>query len=295
MFKCPRCGQEYSSYKSLSKHTRITYKLYGESLYCEYHGIKETPTCKCGCGTPTKWRIDRGYGEYVNGHNARTNNPMTGKTHSETAKQNISQKRKEKFANGTYEIWQHKDGIQYEQARKLIGEKSRKENNPERASKISQKLKGKIRTEKHQQKLSSAIKKAWENEELRERQRENILNRFFNKKKQQPSKLELKFCKTLDILQIEYKFQHIVHSRVFDFYLPKYNILIEVDGDFHHCNPKKYESPVYESQQVTVKNDAIKNQIVKDNGYILLRFWESDINERPSWVIQQILNHLQPQ
>jgi hypothetical protein len=126
--------------------------LSGESLYREYHSITEIPTCKCGCGTPTKWRIDRGYGEYVNGHNSKgQNNVMYGKTHSETTKQNISQKRKEKFANGEYTIWQHKEGVKYENAKKLIGEKSRKENNPKRASKISKALTGKIRTEEHQQ------------------------------------------------------------------------------------------------------------------------------------------------
>ena len=152
MFKCPRCNQEYPSYNSLSKHTRTAYKLSGESLYREYHSITEIPTCKCGCGTPTKWRIDRGYGEYVNGHNSKgQNNVMYGKTHSETTKQNISQKRKEKFANGEYTIWQHKEGVKYENAKKLIGEKSRKENNPKRASKISKALTGKIRTEEHQQ------------------------------------------------------------------------------------------------------------------------------------------------
>lgn len=293
MFKCPRCNQEYPSYNSLSKHTRTTYKLSGESLYREYHGIKEIPTCKCGCGTPTKWRIDRGYGEYVNGHNSRNNNPMSGKTHSEVAKQNISQKRKEKFANGTYEIWQYKEGIQYEQARKLIGEKSRKENNPERANKISQKLKGKIRTREHQQKLSSAIKKAWESEELRERQRINIMKRFIGKKFNNPTNLERKFRKLLKARNIKHTFQYQLQNRLYDFHIKNTNILIEVDGDFYHCNPAKFPQPIYETQNDVLKNDAIKNQIAKDNGYTLLRFWESDINERPFWVIQQILSHIQ--
>jgi very-short-patch-repair endonuclease len=103
MFKCPRCTQEYPSYNSLSKHTRTAYKLSGEALYREYHNITEIPTCKCGCGTPTKWRIDRGYGDYANGHNARgSTNPMFGKSHSDEARNNISTTRKEKFANGEY-------------------------------------------------------------------------------------------------------------------------------------------------------------------------------------------------
>jgi very-short-patch-repair endonuclease len=292
MFNCPRCGQEYPSYNSLSKHTRVAYKLSGEMLYREYHGIKEIPTCKCGCGTPTKWRIDRGYGEYIGGHNSRTSNPMSGKTHSENAKQNISQKRKEKFANGEYEIWQYKKGKQYEAARKRIGERSRKENNPARARKISNALKGKARTHEHQQKLNASIKKTWQSVELKEKQRENILNRFFEKKQNNPTALEITFGNLLEVLKLKHQFQYIVDNRTYDFYLNDFNILIEVDGDFHHCNPKKYKEPIYESQLVTIKNDALKNQIAKDHGFTLLRFWETDINERPFWVIQQLFTYI---
>jgi G:T-mismatch repair DNA endonuclease (very short patch repair protein) len=299
MFNCPRCNQEYPSYNSLSKHTRTAYKLSGEQLYREYHGIKEILTCKCGCGTPTKWRIDRGYGEYVSGHNARGKyNPMFGKTHSETARRNISQQRKEKFANGEYEIWQHKRGQKYDAARKIIGEKSRKENNPERASKISTALTGKIRSEEHQRNLSASIKKAWENEELREKQRQYMFDRITDKGWQIISKLEDRFAEMLEQLNIKYTRQYAVKEIIslYDFYLPEHKILIEVHGDFWHNNPNitKFSVPKYAAQISNVSSDKIKKEWCKKNNIPLLIFWESDINGRPFWVIQQLLSSISP-
>jgi very-short-patch-repair endonuclease len=293
MYICPRCKKEFESYNSLSKHTRTAYKLSGELLYREYHNITKIPVCKCGCGTPTKWRVERGYGEYVNGHNAKGHtNPMFGKSHTQNAKKNISKKRKEKFANGEYEIWQHKTDQKYKDALKTIGEKSRKENNPERARKISEALTGVPHSKERTIKTNASIKKAWENEELRERQRENILDRFFNKKKNEPSNLELIFCNILDSLKIQYQFQYELKHRLFDFKLVNHNILIEVDGDFYHCNPNKHPFPIYQSQKTTIKNDLVKNKLAKDNGFVLLRFWESDINERPTQVVSELLKHL---
>lgn len=254
MFKCPRCNQEYPSYNSLSKHTRTVYKLAGENLYREYHGIEEIPTCKCGCGTPTKWRIDRGYGEYVNGHNSKgENNIMYGKTHTENARKNISQKRKEKFANGEY-TFITKD------------------------------------------KWSNAAKKVWQRKGHREKmtrlRKEWIKNNGF---KTEVSDLERHFELLMVEHNIQFESQYFLDGKFFDFWIQDTNILIECDGNFYHCNPQTHPEPIYEIQKSNVKNDVIKNQIAKDNGFTLLRFWESDINERPSWVIQELLKHIQPQ
>jgi G:T-mismatch repair DNA endonuclease (very short patch repair protein) len=297
MFKCPRCSKEFDSYLKLAKHTNSTYKLKGEELYREYHNIIEPPTCKCGCGTPTKWRIDRGYGEFVNGHNSRgKSNPMYGKTHTSKARDNISQKRKEKFANGEYRIWQNEDTEESRLLKRRIGDASKKENNPVRAQKISNALKGRIRTEEHQSKLTASIKRAWENPELRQRQRNHAFDRITENGWQITSKLENKFSKILDDLEIQYHRQYAVREikALYDFYLSDYNILIEVHGDFWHCNPliERFSIPKYAAQISNVKTDAIKKSWCEKNKMPLLIFWETDINNRPSWVIQQLLIHI---
>ncbi len=288
MFICPRCRQEFNSYNSLSKHTYAQYKLSGESLYREYHNITEIITCKCGCGIPTKWRIDRGYGEYANGHNSKgKNNIMFGKTHSKEARANISSKRKARFADGTLTVWC--DGLTKETDERLRVMGENISNNTERSTKISKALSGVPKSEEHKQKSRIGIKKAWENEELREKQRINIMNRFKNEKASLPSGLEYKFMKMLDVLNIPYMFQYEVENRLYDFRLMNTNILVEVDGDFHHANPKKYKEAIYETQKLTIKNDATKNEIAANNGYTLLRFWESDIKNNPQQVITQLL------
>jgi very-short-patch-repair endonuclease len=251
MFKCPRCSQEYPSYNSLSKHTRTAYKLSGEALYREYNAITETPTCKCGCGTPTKWRIDRGYAEYVNGHNSKgENNIMYGKTHTQEARTNISKKRKEKFASGEY-------------------------------------------TFITSAKWSDAAKKVWQRNGHREKmvrlRKEWIKKNGF---KGEPSNLEKHFANIVNHHNIELESQYYLDGKFFDFWVPNTNILIECDGNFYHCHPETHPTPIYEIQKSNIKNDAVKNQIAKDYGFILLRFWETDINDRPFWVIQQLLTHI---
>lgn len=94
--------------------------------------------------------------------------------------------------------------------------------------------------------------------------------------------LELKFegfLKELGLVEgVDYEFQHKVTSAYFDFVIKNKRILIEVDGDFHHCNPNIYTEAKYPIQIQSVKNDIRKNGIAAKNRYKLLRFWETDIN-----------------
>ena len=87
----------------------------------------------------------------------------------------------------------------------------------------------------------------------------------------------------------DFKYQHQVSSAIFDFFILKSNILIEVDGDFHHCNPNSIHSvPIYPIQIKTVGNDIRKNRIAQNNNFKLIRFWESDINNNIDQIIAQI-------
>jgi very-short-patch-repair endonuclease len=92
---------------------------------------------------------------------------------------------------------------------------------------------------------------------------------FFNTK---PEK-EMKRC--LDELGVRYEFQYSVwcikHRYVADFYLPLYNVILEVDGKEVHNYPDGLEM------------DNIRTQELEQVGYRVLRFWEGEFNSQSVW------------
>ena len=42
------------------------------------------------------------------------------------------------------------------------------------------------------------------------------------------------------------------------------------------------------------EKDILKTEIAQQHGYTVLRFWGSDVKERPFWLIQQLLSHINP-
>lgn len=57
--------------------------------------------------------------------------------------------------------------------------------------------------------------------------------RYFKRKNTyiKTSKLEKRFASLLREMGIKYKRQYKVDTKYYDFYVPAYNLLIEVDGD----------------------------------------------------------------
>lgn len=110
---------------------------------------------------------------------------------------------------------------------------------------------------------------------------EDIKNGYDGEEKQKygTSKLEELFAndflKKNDIKYI-YQFEAKDIHRYYDFYLPDRNTLIEVDGDYWHCNPIKFKKKnlvQYKSGIV----DTIKDNWAKLHGIKLIRIWENDI------------------
>lgn len=91
----------------------------------------------------------------------------------------------------------------------------------------------------------------------------------------------------LDELGIEYeqekKFSDCrnIKPLMFDFYLPKYNLIIEFDGQFHFATEKDKNilgTKRYKSALKTQINDKIKNEYCKSHNIHLLRipYWEKE-------------------
>lgn len=109
------------------------------------------------------------------------------------------------------------------------------------------------------------------------------------------SKLEQDFAHDfLDKLHINYQWQFEAKDiqRFYDFYLPDSNILIEIDGDYYHANPEKYDVNDWNSLTPTQKHDMavdnIKNKWALLHGIPIYRFWENDIRKNPSKILNEL-------
>jgi G:T-mismatch repair DNA endonuclease (very short patch repair protein) len=129
----------------------------------------------------------------------------------------------------------------------------------------------------------------------KEKMSESAIERILETDQNHTSKLEKEFSKILNSLNIKYTqwFYAKEIKAFYDFYIPIKNIIIEVDGDFWHCNPNtKFALPEYKTQKKNIKRDEQKNQWAKDNGFKLLRFWENDIKNNPQQIIEILKKEL---
>lgn len=89
---------------------------------------------------------------------------------------------------------------------------------------------------------------------------------------------------------IEFQYQFFLNIKglikSFDFKLKNKNILLEIDGDYYHGGPgcKKHFFKLEETQQ----NDLFKTKLAEDNGYKVIRVWESEIKNNPNIIIDKL-------
>jgi very-short-patch-repair endonuclease len=235
------------------------------------------PICGCGCGEKTVYdHNSKDFGKFKRGHQTRVNPNYFGDPKNPKRVEKIISTRKQKFVSGEYD--HVKEAIK----------KNRKD--PKLGEKISKGAKGipKPKPEgfgvgrKHSKKT-------------KEKMSESAIDRILKTDQNHTSKLEKKFSIILDNLKIKYiQWFYAKEIKAFyDFYIPAKNIIIEVDGDFWHCNPNsKYILPEYKTQEKNLKRDQQKNQWAKNNGFKLLRFWETDINNSPQSIIELLKQEL---
>jgi very-short-patch-repair endonuclease len=292
IFICKTCQKECEGINSLRSHSIQKHNISSEKIYVDYilNGVK--PKCECGCGKTTKFiSIGKGFSKFIQSHHNRVSgknnfhkDPKTHQKAIETQKKN--------WKEGKYVGWW--ENKTPETLDKIEGIKTKLRNNKERGEKISKKLKGVPKTNESKKKNSETqIKRYKNNPKLKEessiRRIKWLKSTLSNKK----TKIEFKFESILNLLNVKHEFQYEFQKRLFDFKIEYKNILIEVDGDFYHCNPNtKHSEVLYETQKLTKKNDEYKNVLCQNHGMILLRYWEKDINERPEWIISELKKEL---
>jgi DNA mismatch endonuclease, patch repair protein len=88
-----------------------------------------------------------------------------------------------------------------------------------------------------------------------------------------------------------------------DIVLTKYHIAIFVDGDFWHgkghfahpgeqikCNKEFWRKKLKRN----IERDKDVNAELSEMGWLVLRFWESDVKKRLDWCVQTVLASLPP-
>ena len=106
------------------------------------------------------------------------------------------------------------------------------------------------------------------------------------------SKLEDDFASDfLDRLGVKYIRQFEARSikRFYDFYLPKENLLIEVDGGYWHSDPRVIkENELTPTQKKNKRVDKIKDEWALLHGIPIYRIWELDIRQSPQKVMEEL-------
>jgi G:T-mismatch repair DNA endonuclease (very short patch repair protein) len=108
------------------------------------------------------------------------------------------------------------------------------------------------------------------------------------------SKIHKKVCDLLNENNIgftnEFKISCVDRKYFFDIKIESFNRIIEVNGDYWHCNPQIYNpddifyfKKIHTLAKDKWKEDADKIKAANKNGFNVLTIWESDIKDKRKW------------
>lgn len=291
IFICNMCQKEFKSIIGLSRHSMQKHNMDIRTTYVNTILNGKVPKCKCGCGGDAPFiSAGKGFCKFIQSHHNRVPGKNNYHKNPETHQKAIEAQKKN-WKNGKYKGWWENNDDNTRQ--KIEGIKEKLRNNKERGRKISNSLTGIPKTEEAKINASNTQKLKYKNNpELRINLSKKRLRWMKDNSKVKTSKLEDRFSLFLDnmglIKDIDYFRNHLIENigTFYDFFIPVKKIMIEVDGDYYHCNPNTiHKIPKYSMQKKNLTNDKRKNTWCKNHNIKLLRYWEKDINERPEWVM----------
>lgn len=106
-------------------------------------------------------------------------------------------------------------------------------------------------------------------------------------KKKKNTKPERELKVILKELNIKFKQSYKYKGHNYDFYLPEYKTLVEVDGNYWHGKGLEWDE-LNDTQKNSRKNDLKKNKICLETQQSLVRLWEDEINKET--VISKLKN-----
>lgn len=267
--KCKLCDKDLKNRRSLGNHLARSHKPYDVYTYTlEFFYNNRTPLCACGCGKEVKWhKTLYKFNSVLTGHNES----IFG-----TGKYKESEETKQKRIRNIRRAYKEKG----KQINKQISDSLKKTFDcEEKRAHFSNLSKERWDDENYRARLSESHKKSWEeNYEDRYnkvftdefRQKISLSNRKRDKKIK--SKLEVEafnhIKNSFDDAVSDYWVSIESKNKCFDVYIPRFNLLIELDGKYWHG--KDRDRNFTKDQLKSMKNDLIKNRVVKQ-GYNLCR------------------------
>jgi very-short-patch-repair endonuclease len=118
----------------------------------------------------------------------------------------------------------------------------------------------------------------------------NILKNYNQLHKIGLNKLELAGRDLLNKIGIDFVEQKLLGDKfVVDVFIPHKNLIIQWDGDYWHGHPKNQKNGIPNKLQLkNIKKDKRVNAELNKMGYNVLRFWQDDVDNNPSIVIETI-------
>jgi len=277
LVKCQLCQQEMSFGRIKrhisSKHKKITIDQYIKNYWstlplhqpcevCKENIVYKYKTCSKECRS----KLEHGH---------------KGKSKPEGF---MSEEHKQKISNS------HIGKIVSNKTREKISNSSRgKTRNKNRVSPML----GKSQSENQKQKVKETLNNFYNNGgepwTKDNKHTPETIEKIFSKKPM--NKLEKYVSSILDENNINYTFQFFLKTKEgtcksYDFKIKNTNILIEIDGDYWHGGPS-LEKHFYKLEE-TKQNDVLKDKLALENGFTLIRIWESDIYKQPDLIINKI-------
>lgn len=143
------------------------------------------------------------------------------------------------------------------------------------------------------------LRSSWNNEDRRQKARERFLilleseefrNKLWgNNSNIRVSKLELKIKEQLLDLGFKHSSEHktYINRKLSDFLNVETKSIIEIYGDYWHCNPKiePYKDPDWYHSRLKMCSsdkwlvDYLRVEVLKSEGYYVKVFWEFDIKK----------------
>lgn len=150
-------------------------------------------------------------------------------------------------------------------------------------NKISKTLKGKKKPKGFGERVGATQKGKIVSQETRNKLSEATVQHQLNHNGwKSNTKPELETKKILEDNNINFKSPFCVKAdngklKMYDVFVPDYNLLIEVDGIYWHSKNKKDNEITNKNLLNNRINDKFKNQLAKNKGFRLLRVWEDEI------------------